>query len=148
MTALIEQRGGSDCVIAAIAMALGRPYEDVLEAAADEFDPAKGCRNEQKVLERLGLRYTFENGEPVGDIVCRRKDWCLSPDFYRAMIWGRPALVTVPSLNIPGGHHMVFYDGHQVPDPNPPTKKRYTEFSQLEPTNVVLFRNGVCGETA
>lgn len=147
-TNLVEQRGPSDCVIAAIAMAVGRTYEDVLQAAGDEFDPERGCRNDQAVLARLGLRYTFKNGEPDGDIVCRRKEYCISPDFYRGMIWGRRALVTVPSLNIAGGHHMVFYDGHQVFDPNPPTKKRYTDFAQLQPTDVVLFRNGVCGETA
>jgi hypothetical protein len=140
MAELIYQRDTSDCAIAAIAMATGFTYEEVLHAAADDYTPGKGTFGSYKVLERLGFRYSFKNGRPVGDIVSRHKDYSLAPECFRDMAWGRPALFSVPSLNIPDGTHMVYYDGYEVYDPNPPSRKRYTNFDELMPTNVILFR--------
>ena len=57
------------------------------------------------------------------------------------MLWGRRALVTVPSLNIPKGWHMVYFDGLNVFDPS--LAKTYEHVTQLEPNELVLFREGV-----
>ncbi len=137
MGALIKQRNASDCAICCIAMATGKAYEEVLEAAGEDFDPERGLRSEHAVLTRLGLSYGFEKGEPVGDFVSYHRG-LLSAEFFRNFAWGRGALVTVPSLNIQGGWHMVFWDGHHVLDPS--EGKTYSEFGQLMPDELVLFR--------
>ncbi len=137
-TALVEQREKSDCAICCIAMATGLSYEEVMAAAGDAYQPGKGTNREYEILQRLGYKYTFERGEPVGDIVARHRDWCISPEFFRSMLWGRRALVSVPSVNFAGGHHMVYWDGRRIWDPS--RLKRYETVDQLLPDGIVLFR--------
>lgn len=137
MTTMVKQRADDDCAVCSIAMATGLPYEEVLEKIGDAYKPGEGMYHPSIALERLGFKYTFENGIPVGDIVCKHRG-ILSPDFFRSFAWGRRALLSVPSLNIPGGMHMVYWDGAQVFDPS--NKKIYTEWKQLLPTHIVLFR--------
>src|SRR4029077_15672150 len=114
---LIPQRTAYDCGICTIAMATGRSYEEVMAAAlaAKAFDEI-GLRSEQWVLERLGLDYSFENGEPVGDFVCRHRG-VLAPEFFRSFAGRRRAIMAVPSLNIEKGFHSVFWDGRRLFDP-------------------------------
>lgn len=138
MTEIVPQRTPHDCSICSMAMLTGRTYEDVLETVGDTFDPKGGMRLEQKALQRLGFKYTHENGEAVGDIVCTHRGFYISPEFYRSMAWGRRALMTVPSLNRPGGFHMIYWDGRRVFDPS--MMKTYTEWKQLLPDELVLFR--------
>jgi hypothetical protein len=138
MTILIKQRTPTDCGVCSLAMATGRTYEDVLGAVGDCYDAARGMRYMGSALERLGFSYAFQNGEPVGDIVVMQREWSLSPKLYRRMIWGRRALVSVPSLNNEGGWHLIYFDGEAVFDPSP--LKTYTAFEQLEPEEIVLFR--------
>jgi hypothetical protein len=121
-------------------MATQKPYEEVLAAAEGIFLPGEGTRSAYKILENMGYSYEFKNGAPVGDIVSRHRGYGFAPELYRDFCWGRPAVITVPSLNNPGGHHMVYYDGYEVFDPNPPEKKRYTEFHELLPSEMILFR--------
>lgn len=137
VTTLVKQRTDVDCGVACLAMATGRDYDDVVAAVGDAFDPNLGLEQEQKALTRLGFTFAYDKGEPVGDVVCLRRDWCISPAFFRRLLWGRRALVTVPSLNNVGGWHMVFFDGVWVHDPS--LKKTYSEPSQLEPNELVLF---------
>jgi hypothetical protein len=121
-------------------MAVGKPYDEVLAAAEGIYVPGEGTRSAYKVLENLGYSYEFKNGKPVGDIMCKSRIYGITGELYRDFCWGRPCLLTVPSLNIVDGHHMVYYDGHEVYDPNPPEKKRYTEFNDLLPSEVIFFR--------
>lgn len=138
MTKLIQQRTAHDCAICCMAMLTGRTYEDVIGAVGDAFDPDRGMRREQEALKRLGFAYTFENGEPTGDIVCKHRGWVLDPKFFRDFAWGRRALLSVPSLNYPDGWHMIYWDGVTVFDPS--TLKTYERWDQLRPEEMVLFR--------
>lgn len=142
MSGLVTQRTPNDCVIATIAMATGRPYDEVLRVGIEcgAYVEGKGTRGDSKILEALGLSHEFENGRPVGDIVCKHRPHCLSAEFFRDLAWGRRAIFTVPSLNIEDGHHSVYWDGREVFDPNPPGKKRYVAFDDLLPSEVILFK--------
>jgi len=137
---LVRQRCLTDCGVCCLAMASGRPYEDVLAAIGDAYDPEKGMRYTGDALKRLGFAYTFENGEAVGDIVVRRRGFEISPEYFRAMAWGRRALLSVPSLNRENAWHMIYWDGRHVFDPS--TARTYTSFADLKPEELVLFREG------
>lgn len=138
MTVLVPQRSPCDCGVACLAMLTGRDYDDVVAVVGDAFDPERGLESEQTALNRLGFSCTFQDGEPVGDYIVHSKPFCISSSYLRFMLWGRRALVTVPSLNYNGGAHMVYFDGRDVFDPS--TLKRYERYKQLEPTSLVLFR--------
>lgn len=130
---LIAQRTDSDCGICSIAMATGRTYEEVMQAAGAEFDPEKGLRNEQAVLKALGL-----SSSANGDFICLYSG-ILTGSFFRNLAWGRRALVSAPSLNIPGGSHMLYVDAAGTVF-DPCLRQRYEHFHQLEPTELTLFR--------
>lgn len=142
MTTLIAQRTPHDCMICCIAMATGMRYETVMLAGLDTkaFDPASGCRNEQKLLEELGFSNKYDNGESVGDFMSIHRDWSYTPEFFLRFAWGRPSILAVPSLNNENGWHAVYYSGRNLYDPSP--KLTYTTFRQLKPDNIVLFREG------
>jgi len=140
MPSLIQQRTPHDCAICCMAMLTGRTYEDVMTIAGSDFDPERGMRNEHAMLDRLGFKYTFENGHAVGDMVAMHRAYALSPDFFRGFAWGRRALLSVPSLNYPGQWHMVFYDGHTLFDPSP--GRTYARFEDLLPEEIIIFREG------
>lgn len=118
-------------------MLTGRTYEDVLASVGDTLDPERGMRRDQEALRRLGFSSQYENGEPVGDFVCRNRG-PLSPEFFRHFAWGRRALMSVPSLNNPGGWHMVYTVGAKVFDPS--SLKTYTAWAELRPDDITLFR--------
>jgi hypothetical protein len=137
---LVMQRTQSDCGVCCLAMVTGRPYEDVLAAIGDAYDLEKGLGNEQEALRRLGYAGAYRHGQPMGDFVCLHRGYAISPDFFRDMAWGRRALLSVPSLNKPGGWHMVYYDGVRVLDPS--QRRTYEQFTDLKPDELVLFREG------
>ncbi|HLH94976.1 MAG TPA: hypothetical protein VKW08_07650 [Xanthobacteraceae bacterium] len=138
MTLLVRQRTLHDCAICCMAMVSGKAYELVLEIVGDAFEPDKGMRQDQEALKRLGYRHDFEKGHPVGDISCTHRGFWISAEFYRSMAWGRRALMTVPSLNFPDGHHMIYWDGRRVLDPS--TLKTYSRWDELLPSEMVLFQ--------
>jgi hypothetical protein len=138
MTMLVQQRTPHDCAICCMAMLTGRAYEDVLATVGDAFDPEKGMGHEGQALERLGFDHTFANGVPVGDFTCCHRGYAVSPEFFRDFAWGRRALMNVPSLNRPGGWHMIYWDGAKVWDPS--ILKTYDQWAQLRPEEMVIFR--------
>jgi hypothetical protein len=108
---LVRQRMKSDCAICTIAMALGRSYEDVLVAAlnARAFKPEEGTRSEYSIIEQFGL-------EQMKDFRILHRGQ-LAPEFFLHFSWGRRAILAVPSLNIEGGFHSVYWNGSQLFDP-------------------------------
>jgi hypothetical protein len=143
----LHQRGPNDCFIAAIVMLTGLPYEQVHDTAIDcgSYVPDKGTGDGGKILQRLGYRQenmalSEKNFGPYRGLF--RSLWVpfgVSPDLMRFYCWGRPAIFSVPSLNIEGGTHAVFYTGSEVWDPNPPQKHRYTEFDKLKPEHAYVL---------
>lgn len=137
MTTMVQQRSATDCVICCLAMLTGLSWDDVMAAVCDLYRPDEGIRNEHEALKRLGYDSAYENGHPVGDFVVRNRG-IFAPEAFRNFAWGRRALLSVPSLNIAGGLHMVYYDGATVFDPSP--LKSYNRFEDLNPEIIAVFR--------
>ena len=140
MTALVKQRTGHDCVVCCLAMLTGRAYEDVLAALGDTFDPKRGVCDDHGALERLDFDMAFDAGDRLGEAVVRHRG-PLAPVYFGRMAWGRRALLSVPSLNNPGGWHMVYYDGRRLFDPSP--NEIYETFEGLPVETMALFRETV-----
>lgn len=162
MTTLIEQRYGTDCALACIAMALELSWEEVYEAAvkceAYEADHTKGVSHQDKILVELGLlndtKWEWSTKKLVGhdrtaidngDFRNLDRKWGETCYKFVKMCWGRPAILSVPSLNKEGGSHAVYYDGFEVLDPNPPTRKRYENvpMEELEASDMTVFRPNI-----
>lgn len=138
----VEQRGDSDCAIACIAMATGRPYEEVLAIglSTQSYVPGEGTHSKEDILYVLG--YEDEDFD-----VLRRNPFS-PPRLFRRLALGRRSIISVPSLNNLGGKHSVYYDGETVWDPNPVTVRRYTRFVDLRPNYLTIFRQSLVTKTA
>lgn len=130
MTTLIRQRVADDCGPCCLAMATGRPYEEVIEKIGYAYTPGKGLTSEYLALIRLGYHDK--------DFICLHNDWAHTAQFFKRFAWRRRALFSVPSLNIPKGFHMIYVDGENIYDPC--ALKVYESYSQLQPVELVIFR--------
>ncbi len=131
-------------------MFTGLPYETVFEAAHHEhvFHPKKGMFDASKVLRNLGfgqanLGGSYEKLEGAREFTSSPYyfDQYVSPEFIRKMLWGRPALLSVPSRNKSHGWHYVYYDGKEVQDPQNGRrgKRFYTKLEELEPRSFLMW---------
>jgi hypothetical protein len=128
---MIRQRTRHDCAICTIAMALNKPYDDVMAAAleARAFKPDEGTRAEYRIIEQFGLKQlidfrTLHRGP-------------LAPEYFLHFSWGRRAIMAVPSLNTEGSFHSVYWNGAELFDPC--TLKTYSEWKQLRPDEIILL---------
>ncbi len=128
---MIKQRMPTDCAICTIAMATGRPYEDVMTAAlqSEAWHPDKGMRAEYRVLEQLGFQQ-MKNFRLMHRGV-------LAPEFFLHFTWERPSILAVPSLNVEGLFHSVYWTGSALFDPC--TLKTYSNWQDLRPDEIILF---------
>lgn len=96
----IQQRMEADCAVAALAMFLGKRYEDI----------ARHCTGAE--LVQYGLAWSRERHiAGLFGIAVEVVDVSL-------LDWRRSAILTVPSLNDPaGGTHAVYWDGRRAWDP-------------------------------
>jgi hypothetical protein len=129
MTVLVRQRMDTDCGPACLAMLTARTLDEVIEMIGDAWDPVKGLRSEARALTRLGFA--------EGSFIHLHNDWCITSEFFRRFAWKRRALVCVPSKNMPGKWHLIYFDGKDVFDPSP--KLTYARFEELQPVELVLF---------
>lgn len=149
---LIKQRGPSDCGIASLAMFTGLPYEVCYQAGIDtgQFHPKKGTSHACYILRHLGFKQDALRGSAENDACTGRAfrnfwhSWELNPDYVRMLMWGRPTLFSVPSLNREGGHHMVYYDGTHVFDPQHGRRGKkwhdLEDFDKLSPGEIIVWR--------
>ena len=128
-------------------MATGIPYEKALKLVTGTHTYAhdKGMYDTERCLELVGL---IRKRVPVKavkgayklvdvDFKSYRKPREISEEYFRDMLWGRRALLSVPSLNYEGGFHMIYWHYDKVYDPS--TKKVYTSFDQLRPREIIVF---------
>jgi hypothetical protein len=124
ITNLVKQDDDYGCAIAALAMACGKTYAEMrLEVqqywdAFFPFHPYKGMdeHDEAVLLYKHGYKfYTIR--------VLRDGQDGLYESFHD-MLAGRQALMSVPSINIPGLYHALYWDGKKLHDPS--KLKRYT----------------------
>lgn len=128
---LIPQRTPNDCAVCTVAMALGRSYEEVMATAVKEeaFEPDRGMRREYSVIEAFGLK------QMIDFRIMHRG--VLAPEFFLHFSWGRRAILAVPSLNIEGGFHSVYWTGTELLDPC--TLKTYIRWDELRPDEIIQF---------
>ena len=115
MTTLIRQRSGSDCVLASIAMASGSIFWQDIFTEEDLADVIKsqgvstGSEDFTKYMKKAGFK----------EADYKRLPWLenVPHDKLCSLLWGRRALLSINSLNNPGGSHMIYWDGTRVWDP-------------------------------
>jgi hypothetical protein len=156
---LIQQRSKMDCGIAAIAMATGRTYEDVMAAALrtgkDNFHPTRGGMSSvERVLEQLGYHWENlgrhkdhpapnPNGPQFRSLGLSIAAWYIQPKFFAKFFWGRRALLSIHSLNnLPDGRHLVYFDGVRIWDPQEGRKgkKFATDIEQVVIADATIFQ--------
>lgn len=132
---LVQQREKSDCAICTIAMALSKSYEAVMAAAieAKAYEAGIGTRAEYAIIERFG----FVQMRDFRALHRGGKGGILSAEFFRHFSWGRRAILAVPSLNIEGSFHSVYWTGSELFDPC--TLKTYARWADLQPDEMILF---------
>ncbi|MEZ0263009.1 MAG: hypothetical protein ACAH80_18535 [Alphaproteobacteria bacterium] len=121
MTELIKQRNMTDCGICCLAMCFSVTYEEILSRAEDYvFRLSWGCDKGLATIEERQIVESF--GHAVRSLIW----WHFENnggDFWRALE-GNRALLSVPSLNIEDGLHLVYWDGTKLLDPS--NLKTYT----------------------
>lgn len=131
MTTLIQQRSGNDCVLASIAMARGAAaWADVwTDSDLERVIASKGVSGYEPWLEQAGFKpHQFKEIQ-----IWNATDQSI----VRQLLWHRRALLSVHSLNIDQGHHMVFWDGFEVFDPSP--LRSYAWLHSMTITRIVLL---------
>jgi len=68
-------------------------------------------------------------------------DATYGPSTLRDFLWGRRALIQVPSLNFGGEQHVVYWDGSSLFDPS--TKNQYDKLEALPMTGYITWFNEV-----
>lgn len=116
---LIPQRTTTDCAICCLAMAFEVSYEDILERAPGFGDrEARGDNPGLHTAEELAVIHSFGWGARTF------YKWWFEKNggkFWKELK-RRRAILTLPSLNIEGGYHSVFWDGARLLDPSPAKK--------------------------
>ena len=95
---IIKQRHHGDCAICALAMFLNVSYETI-ESLVSKFEAYEGLSGE-KILEIANM---FEEVE-----LKLNESWDKS----------KPAIVSLPSLNIMDSEHACYWDGKKIWDPS------------------------------
>lgn len=142
---LIKQRNNSDCAVCCFAMLTGIPYKRVLELIGDCYHPEKGTSSTETALLRLGYKQKripikgMPGAFEVAPVHFKQLfvPYELSSEYFLEQLWGRRALLSVPSLNYKGGSHAILWDGQRVLDPS--RKKTYKSLEGMKPTRVFVF---------
>lgn len=133
-TILVQQRGDYDCVLACLAMAVGRPYEELWsQTMCDAVEKAHGTQSED-LHDRAFVLAGLKQDTDYIVVFCSAE----RPSVVRRLLWGRRALLQVPSLNVRGGNHYVYWDGNALHDPS--LKQRYLWLDACSPAWVTLLR--------
>lgn len=109
---MIKQQGTFDCALASISMALGHDVYNWPEAFRAKVEAKQGAYGEmfEEAFQFFGLTY----GVDVKSFYTGNMD----RHQVAAVLWGRKAMIQVPSLNIDRAQHIVFWDGTEVQDPS------------------------------
>lgn len=139
-----------DCFLCCAAMAAGMEYDHAWSRLDDTLlacfaSDGRGPMGEQcdHVLARLGferVRVGARTGDPtaaLGDyfVLFMLPEYATTV-FLRNMLWGRRALVQVPSKNYPGEQHIIYWDGRTLHDPS---NKRQWKWDEVEPIYLWIF---------
>lgn len=131
-----DERQRKDCFLCCAAMASGRSYDDAWALLDDGLraclsPDAKGPKGTEcdAVLERIG----FSKGDYR--LLFMLPEYATT-GFLRNMLWGRRALIQVPSKNYRGEHHIVYWDGTELHDPS---NMHAWKWEEVEPVYIWIF---------
>lgn len=128
---LIKQRNSSDCMLAAIAMVVGKQYDELWTPEfVQRVVDGHGC-NDDLTAEALKIA-----GHRLGTDCWQVYTWTINGDTKR-LLWGRRAILSVPSLNYQHGSHAIAWDGRTVYDPS--KLQVYQWLEHVQPTSVIVF---------
>lgn len=102
---LVEQKYIGDCSVAVLSMFLGIPYDELLKNYDEELN-----ENFENGVSNIK---TFEIARKYGITLISKKD-----NFDLS----RKSIILVPSLNLDGKEHCIYWDGKTVYDPSPNKK--------------------------
>jgi hypothetical protein len=126
-------------MLACLAMVVNKPFEELWDGNfRQKIEDAKGIHGEnlEKAFQLAGLtRDTHYKTIWVGQLIPRLP--------VLSMLWKRRALIQVPSLNVEGAWHVVYWDGTEVFDPS--TKQVYRWLDQLVGAEHIWLFNEVDG---
>lgn len=132
-TIRVEQRAPSDSFLACLNMLTNTEYrwpKSLLDTIA-EANKLPG----NKLPYALRLVGIDENACKLVSL-----SYLYSNELKLNLIWGRPAIIQVPSYTQNDSNHFVYWDGHSVHDPNP--SALYTRIDQcLNASFVYLFKH-------
>lgn len=131
---LVQQRATYDCVLACLAMATGKDYGLIFGPDfCAEVEKAQGT-GKGDLHERAFALAGLEAKRDSISVYCG-----MAPtQIVKKLLWGRRALVQVPSLNFEGASHYVYWNGECVLDPS--TKQRYHWLDSMAPEWVALLK--------
>lgn len=139
-TALVKQRETDDCTLCCIAMALDLPYSSVRSAATGlqfgyRWQGRQGTMDAGCVVDRLAQDVRFSLP------ACRtfHRPFGCAGELITWWLWGRRALLSVPSLNGFDGEHTVYWDGLQLFDPSNGENIYPDTLDGLTPSEVTIF---------
>lgn len=130
---LVVQRYTSDCVLACLAMATGKSYDDMFSPSfCAKVENNKGAFGET-------LDTAFELAGLVKDEDYKTVYAAGSMAAVRALLWKRRAIIQAPSLNFMKSEHAVYYTGDEIIDPSRLQVYRWLE--NMSPTYVWIFKD-------
>lgn len=129
------QRRDYDCVLACLSMATELPYDTLWTGNfRQEVEDAKGTGKGD--LHERALKYA--GMVPKVNYISVYTQHA-PQDLVKKMLWGRRALIQVPSLNYEGASHYVYWDGADLHDPS--RKQQYRFLDTLSPEWVYLLKD-------
>lgn len=131
---MIKQRATFDCFLACLAMATNRPYEEMFDPEfCAKIEKAKGTGGKD-MDEAIRL-----SGLTEEDYKCIYSEGLRTSGNFKQILWGRKAIIQVPSLNIEEGMHCIFWTGSEILDPS--NKQVYHWLSHVSPVYVWIFKS-------
>lgn len=133
-----KQRGLYDCALASTASLAGVVYEDAFtpewQAHIEEKKGTYGADIE-KTFSMAGLACKhitnyFGKGDSDGTIAIRRH-------VINGLLWGRRALLQVPSINYESTSHLIVWNYDEVWDPS--NLKVYTSLDDVVPEHIWIL---------
>lgn len=125
----MKQHGTYDCVLCCLAMATGNRYQVWSKSFRAIIEEQKGTydKNLKDAFKIVGLKpsdYLFF--------------YFMPNDRMNRLLFGRRALLQVPSLNIENGQHMIYWDGNRLRDPS--NKKTHDKLDECKPSRAWVLK--------
>ena len=153
MTTMVKQRFDGDvqrkdCFLCCAVMAAGADYDAIWSLLDDQVRTAisttgafgNHCNHILELLKfermQVGARTGNPTDEPGDYYVLFILPEYATTGFLRNMLWGRRALIQVPSKNYKGEQHIIYWDGAALFDPS---NLRTYQWHEVEPIYLWLF---------